>query len=318
MSFVVLCYNHEQFIRDCLDSILGQEGEYNFEVIFVDDASPDRSRAVAHAYTDPRIHFIFHERNLGHIATVYDGLTAARGQYVARIDADDRYRNHFLKTVLPIFAQHPEVGLVYGDAALINVVGQITQDRSDTVHYGKDFKGNEFVALLKKNFICAPTVIARRESWLQSLPIPAGLAFHDWYFTLMMARKYEFYYVNHPLADYRVHGGNMHSRNTLEKLEEPAIFRLLDMLFNETEREATLENEKRRARSSVYAAHYVDMAEKYFGCNYNGDARRCYWQALKHRPGYLLNATILRHFLGVVVGRTIYDSLKAFARPAHR
>src|SRR5207248_7397114 len=54
---------------------------------------------------------------------------------------------------------------------------------------GKDFKGCELVELLEENFICAPTVIARRECFLDQLPVPSHLSFHDWYLTLKIAQR---------------------------------------------------------------------------------------------------------------------------------
>src|SRR4051794_30127472 len=118
VSFAVLNCNNGRFLRECVDSILSQEGGYDFEVIIVDDASTDDSAAIARSYQDWRVRFIAHERNLGHIATVNDALANTSGAYVARIDSDDRYRPHFLNDVLDIFHRFPEIGLVYGDAAI--------------------------------------------------------------------------------------------------------------------------------------------------------------------------------------------------------
>src|SRR2546427_530885 len=81
---------------------------------------------------------------------------------------------------------------------------------SDRQHDGKPFKGCELIDLLQWNFICAPTIIARRECFLRHLPVPSNLSFHDWYFTVKIAQEVEFYFVPSVLADYRVHEGNMH------------------------------------------------------------------------------------------------------------
>src|SRR5437667_10156716 len=139
---------------------------------------------------------IRHEQNEGHVKTISQGLRESRGQFVARIDPDDRYRPCFLREALPRLQSHPEVGFVYGDVALIDAQGNVNVERCDRVHGGKDYKGNEFITLLLENFVCAPTVIARREAWLQTLPVPPNLAFSDWYFNLMIARRHQFYYVD--------------------------------------------------------------------------------------------------------------------------
>jgi glycosyltransferase involved in cell wall biosynthesis len=316
ISFVLPCYNYAQYLPDCLDSIFGQEGAWDFEIIAVDDASTDNTQEVLKSFADERLRVITHETNRGHAVTVNDGLRAARGQFIARIDPDDRYRRHFLKLTMEKFEQYPEVGLVYGNAAMIDAQGNINAERCDRAHGGKDFKGNELVRLLEWNFICAPTVIARREAWQQAGPVPEWLAFHDWFFTVMMARRWEFYYLDNVLADYRVHGANHHTMVTVKKIEEPSIFWVLEQVFSTPEQDAALETAKQRARRRIYAAQYLDMAEKYFGCNYNEDARRCYRRAFRHRPAFLWRGKAVLHWAATLVGRGFYEALKSGLKTA--
>jgi glycosyltransferase involved in cell wall biosynthesis len=310
VSFVIPCYNYARYLPDCVGSILAQDAPYSFEIILIDDASTDETVRVMESFTDPRISIRKHSTNLGHAKTVEEGLRLARGKYVARIDPDDRYRPGFLSLAIEKLERYPEVGAVYGDVAQINQDGKVTVERSDTEHKGQDFKGNELVRLMEKNFICAPSLIARREAWLNALPVPEWLAFNDWYFTLSMARDWEFYYLDEPLADYRVHGENHHAKVVREKTEEPSVFWLLDQIFTSTEKKPQLEAAKQRARRRIYAAQYLDMAEKYFACNYNNDARRCYFSAFRNQPSLLLRPAPLRHFLATLVGRNVYESSK--------
>lgn len=314
VSFVVPCYNYGRYLPDCLASIFCQQCEGDYEVILVDDASTDNTPDILKAIEDPRARIVTHTRNQGHVATVNEGLALARGEFIARIDPDDRYRPGFLATVLPIFVQYPEVGLIYGDAALINDRGEEGAPRSDVVHGGKDFRGNEFFLLLERNVICAPTTIARRQAWLEAMPIPKGLAFNDWYFNLMMARRWDFYYVNRVLADYRVHSQNHHSKIVTDKSEESSIFALMNRVFAEREWRDDLEAGKRRIEKTVYATQYVTLADKYFGANMNSDARRCYWNAVKRRPSWLLRGGLLRRFSASIAGRAYYDFGKSLIR----
>jgi glycosyltransferase involved in cell wall biosynthesis len=205
ISFVVPCYNYGRYLPDCLRGIFNQEEHQDFEIIAVDDASTDNTREALRLFADPRIRVILHEKNQGHIATVNRGLKEARGKYVVRVDPDDRHRPCFLKETLPKLEKYPEVGLVFGDAALIDEHGKTTQERSGSAFGDCDRKGNELTRILEKNYICAPTVVARREAWMSAWPVPDGLTFNDWYFNVMLARHHEYYYVNKVLADYRVH-----------------------------------------------------------------------------------------------------------------
>jgi glycosyltransferase involved in cell wall biosynthesis len=282
----------------------------------VDDASTDNSHDVITGFVDPRIRYIRHESNLGHATTVTDGLRVARGKYVARIDSDDRYRPRFLAEVIPILEQNPEVGLVYGDAAIIDGEGVLTALTTDVQHHGRDFKGNEFVALLEKNFICAPTIIARREAWIGALPIPSGLSFHDWWFTVQIARKWDFYYRDEVLADYRVHQANYHTRITLNKTEESSIMRMLGDVFSQRETRAELQDPKLRARSRILGTHYLVLAYKYFGAGMAADARRCYLAAVRHRPVYLSNLEVVRQLFATFIGLATYQRIKGIVKRA--
>jgi len=314
VSFVVPCYNYARYLPDCLNSIFGQEGGYDFEIIAIDDASSDNTAQILQEFSDPRLRVILHAKNLGHVATVNEGVSQARGAFIARIDPDDRYRPHFLTTALNKFAQFPEVGLVYGDVALIDHAGQINAESSDQAHAGQDFKGNEFLRILEHNIICAPTAIARREAWNKSMPIPSGLAFNDWYLNLMMARAFDFYYVNRVVADYRVHASNHHTMIVRDKSEEPSIFQVLDRIFQEKESSSSLQRAKQRAKRGIYAAQYLTLADKYFGLRMDADARRCYLQAIKNRPGYLSRWDVQRHLAATLVSRSGYERGKSLVR----
>ncbi len=312
----MLSYNYGRYLGDCLASIVSQDAATEFEIIVVDDASTDDSERVAQSFADPRIRLVRHAVNLGHIATVSDGLSMARGTFVARIDCDDRYRPNYLREVLTVFRRNPEVGLVYGDVALIDDTGMVTAERADRVHGGRDFKGNELTRLLEENFICAPTVIARREAWQQTLPVPDGLAFHDWYFTLMMSRRYDFYYINQVLADYRVHAANLHTTISRNKTEEASIFRVLNMVYGEREVTPGLEERKQRVRRRVHGAQYLTLANKYFGFGMDADAQRCYVAAVGYRPEYLVQPAVVRRLLATVVGRKRYELAKSIVKSA--
>jgi glycosyltransferase involved in cell wall biosynthesis len=311
ISFVVLCYKTEKYVGDCIRSILSIVTDLPFEIVAMDDHSPDRTYEVLSSFTDPRLRVFRNERNLGQELSIGRAMNQTRGEFVARIDSDDRYRPEFLNRTIPIFEKYPEVGMVYGDASTIGEAGQQYAPKSDRRHGGKDFKGCELIELLEWNFICAPTIIARRDFWIRRLPVPAHFAFHDWYFTIGMARETEFYYVDAVIADYRVHAGNMHNRTIRDKTEEKSIFWLLEQIYESDESNAELQTRKLRARRRIYGNQYRTLAEKYFGIFMNADARHCYFQAIKNRPAYLLSPAFSRRFAATLVGRNMYERGKA-------
>src|SRR5581483_9165453 len=260
----------------------------------------------------PRV--ITHPVNRGHVATITEAIAEARGAYVARIDPDDRYRPEFLARTVERLQADPRVGLVYGNAALIDEHGRVTLAACPVRHGGRPFTGNELIALLEHNFVCAPTVLGRREAWRGALPIPAGLAFNDWYLMVMMARRWDFCYVPEVLADYRVHGANHHSRIVRDRTEEPSIFTVLDRVLGEREEDPELEVAKGQARRRIYAGHYVALARKYFGHGMYEDARRCYLRALTHRPDLVADLSLVRQLAATMLGPAVYARSKAALR----
>lgn len=310
VSFVIPCYNYGRFLPDCLNAIYRQEGGYDFEIVAVDDCSADNTLEVLEQFRDSRMTILRHAKNQGHVITVNEGLAAARGEFVARIDPDDRYRPWFLSTLLPRFAEYPDVAFVYGDAALMDAGGVLGVPSTDRLHGGRDFKGNEMCALLLENHICAPTGIGRREAWLEAMPVPAHLAFNDWYFNLMMARRHDFCYVHRVVADYRVHPANHHVKIVLDKSEEPSIRYLLDYIFSIVETDPAQEARKRAFRGRAYAAQYRCLADKYFGAGLQSDARRCYLEAMRFLPSTAFSPTVLRRIAATFLHPETYTAAK--------
>lgn len=88
ISVIMPAYNAEKYIAEAIDSILGQTYG-DFEFIILNDCSKDRTEEIILSYTDPRIVYLKNEKNMGVAATLNRGLSAAKGEYIARMDADD-------------------------------------------------------------------------------------------------------------------------------------------------------------------------------------------------------------------------------------
>lgn len=312
ISFVVPVYNMAPYVSECLASILGQQGEHEFEVIVIDDASVDASRDVIAGFDDPRIRFIQHRENQGAARTISEGLSAARGAYVARIDPDDRYRSHFLDRTVEILERDPDVGLVYGRIAMIDGSGRITDPGTTYPAPPPDVKEDRFFHLLKRNDLPAPTVLARREAWALGLPIPSHLHFNDWYLSLSIAERWPLYFIDEVLADYRIHATNMHHVMVRDGWAEPMIMEVLAYFLASPGRE----NEKSKQYKEIYAAQFRQLADQYFGCGRLSDARRCYWQALLRRPHQHAHPDALRRLVGTYIGSARYEKFKGLAKRA--
>ena len=92
VSIIVPVYNVENYLEQCLDSILNQSLK-EIEVILVNDGSTDRSGAICDDYSkkDKRIK-VFHTKNRGLSAARNKGLELASGEYIGFVDSDDYIR----------------------------------------------------------------------------------------------------------------------------------------------------------------------------------------------------------------------------------
>lgn len=88
ITVLMSVYNGEKFLRQAVDSILNQSFK-NFEFIIIDDGSTDRTAEIVKSYKDERIKFIQNEKNVGLAKSLNRGIQLAKGEYIARMDADD-------------------------------------------------------------------------------------------------------------------------------------------------------------------------------------------------------------------------------------
>ncbi len=96
VSVIVPVYKTERYLRRCVDSLLKQTFT-DYEILLVDDGSPDRSGDICDEYAsrDPRVR-VFHKANGGVSSARNAGLEHARGQWIAFVDSDDRVEDDFL------------------------------------------------------------------------------------------------------------------------------------------------------------------------------------------------------------------------------
>ncbi len=88
VTVLMSVYNGEKYLREAIDSILNQTFK-DFESIIINDGSTDSSREIILSYNDPRIRLIDNEKNTGLTHSLNKGLQLAKGEYIARQDADD-------------------------------------------------------------------------------------------------------------------------------------------------------------------------------------------------------------------------------------
>src|SRR4029450_6167613 len=118
VSVVIPAYRASADISVALDSVFAQTFPHHHEVIVVNDGSPDSAELeTALAPYRARIHYIV-QPNRGAGAARNTGIRAAKGRYLAFLDADDRWTPDFLERQLAFLEANPKCDLVYADALL--------------------------------------------------------------------------------------------------------------------------------------------------------------------------------------------------------
>jgi glycosyltransferase involved in cell wall biosynthesis len=120
VSVITPFYNTTpQFMREAIDSVLVQDYA-NWEILLVDDGSTGESTVVAREYAEyypGQVRYLEHEshRNRGASASRNLGISHARGEYIAFLDADDVWSPHKLEQQVAILGAQPEAAMLYGN-----------------------------------------------------------------------------------------------------------------------------------------------------------------------------------------------------------
>ena len=207
VSVVTLTYNRLAYLKEAVSSVLAQTRS-DWELIIVDDGSTDGTREWLAQLTDERIRVVLHEHS-SWIAHLYNsGLDAARADWIAFVDSDDRWHPDKLEKHLAFHAQHPQFRWSYTAAAFIDGQGKpIPQERFKS---WRPFEGDIVRSLLVQDALIAlPTVMAQRSLLLESGGFDESLSFtSDYDLWLRLASRASCGAVPERLTYVRQHAGS--------------------------------------------------------------------------------------------------------------
>ncbi|MBN1121880.1 MAG: glycosyltransferase [Anaerolineae bacterium] len=142
VSIIVPYYNVENYLDECIKSVLRQDYQ-NWELILVDDASDDNSRAIAlhHASSDSRINLVTHEHNQGLGPARNTGVLYASGEFILFLDSDDLLKKNALSSLVDAALRY-QTPVVIGSGETIDEFGHISpldrdRDKNEPRHFGK-------------------------------------------------------------------------------------------------------------------------------------------------------------------------------------
>lgn len=156
VSVIMPAYNAEKYINEAVDSILTQTYG-DFELIILNDCSKDRTEEMILAYEDARIVYLKNEQNMGVAATLNKGLEVAKGQYIARMDADDISLPERFEKQVAYLDTHPDV-------AVLGTAVETFDEKGDT--FRDPYRPNDAqikIDLLFASVLAHPSVMMRRD-----------------------------------------------------------------------------------------------------------------------------------------------------------
>lgn len=205
VSVVMAVYNGEKYLREAVDSILGQTFT-DFEFIVVDDSSTDRSAEIVGAYADPRVILVRNERNLGLTLSLNRGLDLARGEYVARMDCDDISLSERLARQVAFMDANPEVGACSTWALDIDQAGKVIGKRETLV-------GEQLDNFYWRTSLIHPAAMFRFDRTAGPRYDPAMRYSQDYDLWLRIGAAGKLSNLPEHLLLYRVHGGSVTAAN---------------------------------------------------------------------------------------------------------
>lgn len=169
ISVIIPVYNKGKYLARCLDSVLKQTYT-NFEIVAIDDCSTDNSLEILKEYEkkDPRIKLLINKENLGVCLSSNKCIDFAKGQYIARLDADDIMPPTRLATQYKYLTDNEDVTIVGGHLRMI--------DNDDNVIFLKHFP-LEHEDIKKIMFILMP--IQQGSMMVNRVKLPTDFVWYD-------------------------------------------------------------------------------------------------------------------------------------------
>ncbi len=218
ISVVMSVYNAEKYLNEAVDSILAQTYE-DFELILINDKSTDSSGAILQDYAqkDKRVVILENEENMGLTKSLNKGLAIAKGEYIARMDADDISVPERFALQVKYLDEHP-------DYSFVSCIGRYIDENGKPEQLRLFPETNEeiYAMMPKVDAVMHPGVMFRREdiakigNYCEDFRVVQD---YDLWFR-GMAAGYKFYNIQQPLVLFR--------RNDSYNTRKSKAYRMVD------------------------------------------------------------------------------------------
>ncbi|NPV60598.1 MAG: tetratricopeptide repeat protein, partial [Actinobacteria bacterium] len=209
-SVLMPAYNHEEYVAEAIESVLGQTFG-DLELIVIDDCSRDATPDIVRRYAaaDSRVRAYFHFRNQGISRTLNEALDLAEGRFVAVINSDDFWMPEKLMRQWEVLRENENL-VVWTEGALVDAQGKrVGQTFTACYHAESKMKsGDIFDELIQGNYVLHTSIALKREI-MAKFGYDESLRYNnDFRLFLDLAAECLYCFLPDELVGYRVHGGN--------------------------------------------------------------------------------------------------------------
>jgi len=212
VSIIIASFNHEKYVRECVQSVLDQTHQ-DFEIIITDDGSSDRTVEVIRQFNDPRISLDTLKHNMGVCNALNNCLQAAAGEYIAVLNSDDAWEPTKLEKQVSYMDDHPEIGAVFTKVVFVDESGKPIAPGDYRYYHVFDVDNRSRFAWLnhffyKGNCLCHPSILIRKKSHDEiGLYNRRMFNLHDFDMWVRLCFKYEIHVLDEKLVRFRIRDG---------------------------------------------------------------------------------------------------------------
>ena len=226
VSVVMITYGHEKYIRQAIEGVLMQQGDFDLELVIANDCSPDNTDAVvqdvlSHHSNAHWIRYVRHEKNIGMMPNFIFALQQAKGKYVALCEGDDYWTDPFkLQKQVDFLETNLEYVVCYHDAIVVNDCDEKIAESLLPLNHKVDYNSYE----LKTGSWLLPLTMCYR-NLIKEFPPEFSKVFNgDTFLISMLGCFGKGKWINNiQPASYRMHNGGVWSSKTVYQRILPQI-----------------------------------------------------------------------------------------------
>ena len=208
VSVLMLAYNHERHIAQALDSAVGQQAPFDFEIVVGEDASTDATPRIVADYQrrfPALVRPLFHHANLGMHDNFLHAFSACRGEYVALLEGDDYWTEPSkLRRQVELMDRQPLVAVC---GHRVRVLDESEPERIELFPADNGRRTFSLEDILVANFLPTCSTMFRRAQFTGFPPWVRGLRALDWPLHVLNARFGSIALMPEVMGVYRRHAG---------------------------------------------------------------------------------------------------------------